>query len=258
MRKLVHKYPALPLKIKRHASQFFAGATGFSGPQITDYFAEYSDEIVDYWDMESRPSRWVMFEDCLRYFPITKQKQLLLELCDYDGSMSHGRPPKKEVDKLKKWLTEEVPAGKEIDEALKIINSTSINTCWKKALERLRDDPEGSITSARAMIESTCKTILEERKISYKDDGDLVKLYKQAAKSLSLAPEVYAEQIFRQILGGCVSIVNGLASLRNTYGDAHGKGKKSKKPSLRHARLAVNMAGGLCLFLLETLAEIEK
>lgn len=256
MKKMMHKYPALPLKIKRHASQIFAGeGIGFSGPEITGYFSQYSDDIVDYWDMDVKSSRWVLFEEFLRYFPIIKQKQLLLELCDYDGPMKYRRPSRKDVGKLKKWLAEGTPASKEIDEALKNVNCASINTYWKKALERLNDDPEGAITSARAMIESTCKAILEEKKTAYKEDGDLIKLYKQAAKELNLAPEQHAEQAFKQVLGGCSSVVTGVASLRNVYGDAHGKGKKHKKPSLRHARLAANMAGGLCLFLLETLTE---
>ena len=252
------KYPLLPLKIKRHASTIFSGSTGFSGPEITGFFAPYSNEIVDYWDMEPKGSRWVIFEDCLRLFPLEKQKQLLLELCDYDGQMKHGLPTKSETDKLKMWLCEGVPTSKDIDETLRGIDSVSINEYWKKTLQRLNDDPEGAITSARAMVESTCKTILEEKGISYTNDGDLIKLYKETAKSLNLSPELHAEQVFRQILGGCASVVSGFASLRNIYGDAHGKGRKHVKPNLRHAKLAVNIAGGLCLFLLETLADAGK
>jgi hypothetical protein len=40
--------------------------------------------------------------------------------------------------------------------------------------------------------------------------------------------------------------------LRNKIGDAHGKGGKPVKPSPRHAALAVNLAGTMATFLVET------
>ncbi len=55
-----------------------------------------------------------------------------------------------------------------------------------------------------------------------------------------------------EILGGCSGIVNGLGSLRNKHGDAHGSGPKAIKPKPRHAELAVNLAGTMAIFLIET------
>jgi hypothetical protein len=70
---------------------------------------------------------------------------------------------------------------------------------------------------------------------------------------LNLAPQQHTEEIFKQILGGCQTVVNGLGSLRNKTGDAHGKGQRYVKPSERHAKLAVNLAGTVSVFLIETL-----
>lgn len=248
----------LPLKVKNLACDMFAGKTGFSGPQITGFFAPYSDKIIDYWDMSPQPSRKIIFDECLKFFPLDHQKRLLLELCDYDGDMKHDKPSAQDVSRLKQWLTEDVPASREVDELLRKVNIESIRDCWNKALQRLSADPEGAITSARAMVESTCKSILEQRKIPYANDGDLNRLYKETAKVLALSPEKHTEQIFKQITGGLASIVNGFAALRNEYGDAHGKGRYYVKPELCHARLAVNMAGSLCLFLLESSEKIPE
>lgn len=253
MRTIKTKGQVLPLKVKNLANSMFAGSTGFSGPEITGFFAQYSDEVIDYWDMSPTPSRKIIFEECLRFFSLQKKKQLLLELCEYDGDMKHGLPEGKDIARLKRWIVAEIPSSEDVKEILRKINVRSISDDWNKAVERLNDDPEGAITSARAMIESVCKSVLEQKGTKYVDDGDIIKLYKQAAKSLNLSPEQHTEQIFKQILGGCASIVNGFAGLRNKYGDAHGKGKQHVKADVRHARLAVNMAGGLCLFLLETL-----
>ena len=86
----------------------------------------------------------------------------------------------------------------------------------------------------------------------YSDKDDLPKLYGTAAKELNLAPSQHTEEVFRKILGGAHSVVDGLANLRNRLGDAHGQGKRPVKPAPRHAELAVNMAGSLASFLLAT------
>jgi len=122
----------------------------------------------------------------------------------------------------------------------------------QKGLERVRTDPEGAITLARTILESTCKFIADKRKIKYDDNTDLSAIYKSIAKELNLSPDQHSEDIFKQILGGCSGIVNGLGMLRNRFGDAHGKGPSKIKPASRHAELAVNLAGTMALFLIET------
>ena len=137
-------------------------------------------------------------------------------------------------------------------------NEFHIHEQWEKALERKKSDPEGAITTARTLIESTLKYILDENGIKYKDNSDLSELYKEVAKSLNLAPEQHQEQIFKQILGGANGIISGLGSLRNKLGDAHGKSKINIKPKERHSELAVNLAGTMALFLYETFKEQEE
>jgi len=127
-----------------------------------------------------------------------------------------------------------------------------INSQWLKALERKVDDPEGAITTARTLIETTCKFILDTLNITYKDDLELPKLYKITAENLNLAPDQHTEQIFKQILGGCQTVVEGLGALRNKLSDSHGKKSSQVKPTSRHAELAVNLAGTMTTFLLET------
>lgn len=119
-------------------------------------------------------------------------------------------------------------------------------------MQRINDDPEGAITSARTLIEAVLKHILDELDIEYPDNTDLHELYKIVAEELNLTPEQYEETVFKQILGSCSGLISGLGSLRNSLGDAHGKGSKSYSPGPRHAELAVNLAGAMCLFLVKT------
>jgi len=127
-----------------------------------------------------------------------------------------------------------------------------VTEAWVRIQSRRGNDPEGAITAARTLVESACKWILDRRAIAYSEKDDLPALYAKVAAALKLGPESHKEQVFKQILGGCNSVVNGLASLRNSFGDAHAKGNKSPKPAPRHAELAVNMAGTLASFLLAT------
>jgi hypothetical protein len=46
--------------------------------------------------------------------------------------------------------------------------------------------------------------------------------------------------------------VNGLGTLRNKLGDAHGRPPGHGRPGARHATLAVNLAGAMAMFLVET------
>jgi hypothetical protein len=139
-----------------------------------------------------------------------------------------------------------------------VFDEAHIHTQWQIALDRKQTEPEGAITSARTLIESILKHILDEQDIEYNDTAELPELYKEVAKSLNLAPENHQEQIFKQILGGASGIVSGLGALRNKLGDAHGKSKKSVKPSERHSELAVNLAGSMATFLFKTYEETKN
>lgn len=144
------------------------------------------------------------------------------------------------------------PSDAGVTLALTKFDSAHVQVAWQKALERRASDPEGAITSARTLLESVCKHILDVSGASYEDSADMNKLYRLTAEQLNIAPNQHTEQIFKQILGGCTAVVEGLGALRNRLSDAHGKGKAAVKPAARHAELAVNLAGGMAMFLLAT------
>jgi hypothetical protein len=101
-------------------------------------------------------------------------------------------------------------------------------------------------------LETVCKRILDDAGEPYSDTEELPKLYATVAELLMLAPSQHSETVFKAILGNCQSVVNNIGSLRNKIGDAHGKGGKPVRPLARHAQLAVNLAGTMATFLVET------
>ena len=145
-----------------------------------------------------------------------------------------------------------VPSDESVAEALQKFDPDSVHQLWLRAMERRESDPEGAITLARTLLETICKHILDELGVSYAPDCDLPALYKFASKSLKIAPSQHSEQIFKQILGGCTAVVEGLGALRNRLSDAHGQGKRPIRPAPRHAELAVNLSGAMAMFLVST------
>jgi len=151
------------------------------------------------------------------------------------------------------------PADTNISDGLKSFDSEGVHTAWERALARRASDPEGAITAARTLLETVCKHILDASNVQYNSHGiELPELYKLTAKQLNLSPSQHGEEIFRQILGGCASVVHGLGALRNRFGDAHGQGKRPVRPAQRHAELAVNLAGSVALFLITTFVETDE
>jgi hypothetical protein len=147
----------------------------------------------------------------------------------------------------------QMPADNHNSTVLSSFDAEGVHTVWAKALDRRASDPEGAITVARTLLETVCKRVLDDRTIVYDDKEDLPKLYGAVAKALNLAPNQHAEEAIKAILGGAMNVVNGIGTLRNKLSDAHGRGGKLPvRPSPRHATLAVNMAGAIAVFIVET------
>ncbi|WP_439924443.1 abortive infection family protein [Nitrobacter sp. JJSN] len=150
------------------------------------------------------------------------------------------------------------PVDNVASDALKSYDADGVHAVWGRALDRRHSDPEGAITSARTLLETVCKHILEETGEEYDEKADLPILYKAVATKLNIAPTQHTEESFKRILGGAANVVEGLGSLRNRVGDAHGKGKAAVRPGPRHAQLAVNFAGAMATFLVETWSEKSR
>jgi len=144
------------------------------------------------------------------------------------------------------------PGLEDVSTTLGRFDQEGVRAVWERALERRTTDPEGAITLARTLLETVCKHVLDAESVEYPSDADLPKLYRLTATFLKLAPDQHTEQVFKQILGGCSAVIEGLGSVRNRLSDSHGKGKKAARPSPRHAELAVNLSGAMATFLVES------
>lgn len=127
----------------------------------------------------------------------------------------------------------------------------------KRMDESVESDPSLAIGSAKELVETCCKTILAERGKTVTDDLDLTKLVKATLKELKLLPEDIPEkakgmETIRRLLSNLSTVVQGLAEIRNLYGSGHGKEGRSRGLKPRHAKLTVNAAATLAVFMFET------
>lgn len=144
-------------------------------------------------------------------------------------------------------------ADQTISDGLSTYDAPAVQAYWTKALERRLSDPEGAVTAASTLLEEVCKHIIEDSGGIWEEKWNIPKLYSEVAKKLKLAPSQHQEEIFKTILGNCQSVVQSTGTLRNKGGsDAHAGGRLRVSPKPRHAALAVNLAGSMALFLIET------
>lgn len=127
----------------------------------------------------------------------------------------------------------------------------------ERALASAEDDPEDAITAACSMVESVCRSILAELQLELPARRDIDTLMRAVQEPLGLKPgraDLPAEiaDDARKILSGLSSAVQGLGALRSHAGDAHGRERNFVRVDARMARLALNSASSLALFLIET------
>lgn len=209
--------------------------------------------------LESSTSRFFKFLEEVtdaEYQTVKRQSELaeaIDQLLRHDGyslaksGMISGSP----VFKVRA-LPDGSPSDNEISVTIKNFEASQVSPRWQAALDSRSSDPERSITLARTLLEDVCKWILHEAGDGWEETDDLPALYRKTAKILNLAPDDHTEQIFKQILSGCQSVVSALGALRNKLSDAHSIGPKRVRPAARHAELAVNLAGAMATFLIST------
>lgn len=97
------------------------------------------------------------------------------------------------------------------------------------------ENPNLTFDLAKTVVESTCKTILKERKIAFDANDNLPKLFKTVVMSLPMLPvaasaEIEARRSLAQTMNGLHTALHGVCELRNLHGFAsHGK-EESRPP----------------------------
>lgn len=136
-------------------------------------------------------------------------------------------------------------------------SSSYLSTQIDLMLKMQSENPTEAIGKAKELIESCCKTILDENGIEWDKKWDVGQLTGETVKLLKLMPKdipdtTPASTEMKAILGNLRVLATNLAALRNPYGSGHGKSATFKGLEERHAKLAVGSSITLVSFLWDT------
>lgn len=115
--------------------------------------------------------------------------------------------------------------------------------------------------AARAMIEGTCRRILEERGITWDRNDQVPALFRKVAASLPLLPPAESgasevRQSIQRTLGGLSTTIQGICELRNQLGlTSHGASQPRPILDWAHARMTAAAADTVVGFLFHVYAQ---
>lgn len=140
-----------------------------------------------------------------------------------------------------------------------VINSDYIRAEVKKAIESATTDSSLAIGQAKEIIETSCKFILHELGTDF-SNLDFNKLTKLTKEKIGIAENEKNKKIpgVERVLSGLSNIASGMAELRNSYGNGHGKDPSFRKLPLRYGKLAISAASSYVEFLLDSYEDYCK
>jgi hypothetical protein len=153
-------------------------------------------------------------------------------------------------------LTKTIGALAQVKDIAEKLNSEHLQKEIVRMDNAIEKDPELAIGTAKEFVETVCKTILNERRKTFKADEDLPKLVYMTIEEVKpiCASESgkKTDELIRKMLGNMFSLTQYIAELRNLHGTGHGKDMHVVTIEPRHASLAVNAATTLVLFLYQS------
>jgi hypothetical protein len=125
-----------------------------------------------------------------------------------------------------------------------------------KSIEQaVAENPGLAFDLAKTLVESVCRAVLGERKVTFSEDDDLPKLFRTASQHLPFLPptasgESEVRESLKRTLGGLSTAIQGICELRNQCGFAsHGSGTPRPPMESVQALLAAEAADTIVGFL---------
>ncbi len=115
-------------------------------------------------------------------------------------------------------------------------------------------NPTEAIGKSKELIESCCKTILEQNSIVADKKWNMMELVSKTVNLLKITPNHIPDtapesKAIKGLLQNLKVIAQNIATIRNAYGSGHGKSADYKGLEERHAKLAVGSSITLVNFL---------
>lgn len=146
------------------------------------------------------------------------------------------------------------PITKTLEDYLRSGDFSSIEKEFERAVGYIQSDPHASVTASCSVIEATLKFYIESfDDLAMPNKLNVMPLWSVVQPHLTLNADVTLAADQHKVLKGISSIIDGVGAFRSHIGSAHGR--ESNPPSIvvAEARLVVNAAHTLVVFIMEVL-----
>ena len=240
--------PLPPNVVQRFANAFAYGRNGLSLKEVLNYFAQYQANVPSLPSLQNGTTKGSAFLECVMSLSPENQRMVLYDLCDDPPPAQHPMPSEEIRNALLADLVQ-ADGRSPIGVSLSKLTLRGLRSQWFTAASRLSDSPAYAITAARAMVETTCKTILCELSETPDRSWNLGRLYKHTRIQLGIDPKAGVSQSVHTISNGLSQVIEGIAALSNSAGDRHGLAGGDRITELSLASLCVHASGTVSLFL---------
>jgi hypothetical protein len=161
------------------------------------------------------------------------------------------------------WNPAYARAADSLQRSALVLSSTWMFQEIQRIEASINNDPALAIGTAKDLIDTCCKHILDARGIVLNGKPDTPDLVKAVLEDLKLVPAGISDQAkgaetIKKTLRTLTTLTQGLAEIRNLYGTGHGKNTNHRGLQPRHARLAVASAAAFIEFIVGTHKERKK
>lgn len=157
---------SLPYAIQKRLNEMFAGGTGFSGPEMVDYFSRHDVNVEQYAWSGGMPGRKQIFEDCLARFPLDRQLEIIAELITIEHFGKYSPPSEADRTFIRDWLLSQGMAGHKPPQPTSVFPESTIPhppQQWDIFVSHASEDKESFVRPlANALIAKGLKVWFDE------------------------------------------------------------------------------------------------
>jgi len=213
--------------------------------------------LMAFLDEASEFDKLKLIQDLFKYYETKYAGEYIdwLQDTSYDPEMKSRYELCKEI--LKRVNNNATPFAGSAEKLKEHFSSEYLNKQIDLMMQMQAENPTEAIGKAKELIESCCKTILDERGIAWDKDWTVTNLAGETMEQLKLMPKDIPDTVteatsMKALLGNLLQVATRMAELRNPYGSGHGKSASYKGLQERHAKLAVGASITLVSFLWDT------
>lgn len=236
-------HPVPNYLLERFAMHFAYKSLGFRLNDITPYFLKYQGGLPSPGFDSMAAKKGDHFVRVVSLMQPRVQRYSLSDLCNAPPLLKNCPD-----ENIRLCLLNELFASDGItplSTQLSRITLDGVRENWWVATSRLEASPSAAVTAARALLESTCRTIVSELGSQPDDSGNLQHLSKQTREVLGLQTGRNSPRELNELSAGMTSIVNALAAVSNSAGDRHGSQSGIRLEDSTVAAMMVHSAGVL-------------